>query len=270
MNKTLMRKAFRDYAWLGLGAVVLLFGLVVVFVFAVDSLTTDDRLEVLKTPWIRRLISAMIGADIVDNFTRSAFVSFAFTHPLAWSLIIGFILTSATGLLSGEIEQGSFDLVCTLPVSRTQIYISYTVVIAAWAIALCAAIWVGAFFGLRLLGDTATDRGLLALVAAHLFAATLVVVGMGMGLGAICNRRMTAAVICFVIILYSFVINVVGVFWPAVESIKFTSFLNYYQPLPIARDAVWQWGNIAMLVGGGAAFWVVGWVWFVRRDLPGA
>lgn len=270
MNWTLIRKAFRDYAWFGIGAVVLLVGFVVVLVFAIDSLATDDRLEVMRTPWIRRLVSAMIGADIVENFTRSAFVSFAFTHPVAWALILALILTTTTGLFSGEIEQGSFDFVVTLPVSRTSIYLSYSLVIAVWAMAMCASIWVGSWIGLQLIGDTETDRGVLAMVAAHLFTATIFIVGMGVGISAICNRRMTAAVICFVIIFYSFGLNVLGAFWPAIETLTFTSYLHYYQPLPIARDGTWQWGNIAVLVGAGAIFWTVGWVWFTRRDLPGA
>ena len=98
--------------------------------------------------------------------------------------------------------------------------------------ALCASIWAGAWMGLRLLGDVDADRGVLALVAAHLFAATIFIVGMGMGIGAMCNRRLTAAVICFVIIFYSFVLNILGAFWPAV---------------PEAMKPVWLWERVYYL-----------------------
>lgn len=266
----LIRKSVRDFGGLMFGAAVLLFGFVIVFVFAATSINIEQRLDVMQIRWVRRLISSMIGGDIIDNFTRTGLIAFAFAHPAAWALLMTSILTCTSGLIAGEIDRGSFDFVATLPISRTRIYVTYSIVIALATAMLCAAIWGGACAGLALIGDAEASRGALAIVAVHLYAACLFVVGMGMALSGMCNRRLVAASLCFLYIFYSFVVDVLGAFWPALERLGFTSFMHYYSPLPIARDAVWDWVNIAALIGAGFVVWLLGWIRFTRRDLPGA
>lgn len=268
--KVLIRKAVRDYGVMAMAAAVLLFAFVVIFVFAANSINVEQRLDVMQTPWVRRLISSMIGGDIVDNFTRTGMIAFAFAHPAAWAMLLTLILTSTSGLIAGEIDRGSFDFVATQPNSRTRIYASYTLVVALAALLMCVAIWGGACAGLAMIGDTEADRGVLAIVAAHLYAACLFVVGMGMAMSGMCNRRLFAAGACFLYIFYSFVLNVLEAFWPAIRPIGVTSFMHYYSPLPVARDAAWQWGNMAVLVGAGLVIWWAGLVRFANRDLPGA
>ncbi|MCB9858737.1 MAG: ABC transporter permease subunit [Phycisphaerales bacterium] len=270
MNTTIFRKALRDYGWMMLVAAALLFAFVIIFVFAATSINIEQRLDVMQTPWVRRLISSMIGGDIIDNFTRTGMIAFAFAHPAAWAMLLTFILTSTSGLIAGEVDHGSFDLVATLPISRTRLYVTYSVVVALAVAVMCAAIWAGACAGLSLIGDHEAGRSVLAIVAAHLYAACLFVVGLGMAMSGVCNRRLVAAGICFLYIFYSFVLNVLEAFWPAIRSIGFSSFMHYYSPLPVARDAAWQWTNIGVLLAAGLVVWLIGLVRFVNRDLPGA
>lgn len=270
MSRVLIRKAMRDYGWMALAAAILLFLFVIVFIFAINSFNMEERIDLIEMmPWVRQLISSMIGADIIDNFTRTGMISFAFAHPAAWAMILAFTLTSTTGLISGEVDRGSFDLVATLPISRARIYGSYSFIVAAAVAILCLAIWLGACTGLAAIGDTEASRGALAIVAAHLYATCLYVVGLAMAVSGAFNRRGIAAGICFLVIFYAFVLNVVEAFWPAAQSIGFTGFMHFYSPLPIARDG-WQWGNIGILVGTGTLFWLIGLFWFTKRDLPGA
>lgn len=270
MNTVLVRKVLRDYGWMMLAAAALLFAFVIIFVFAATSVNIEQRLDIMQTPWVRRLISAMIGGDIIDNFTRTGMIAFAFAHPAAWAMLLTFILTSTSGLIAGEIDRGSFDFVATLPISRTRIYVTYTIVIAVAVAVLCAAIWAGACTGLAMIGDTEANVAALAIVGSHLYAACLFVVCLAMAMSGICNRRLVVAAVCFLYIFYSFVLNVLEAFWPAIRGVGFTSFMHYYSPLPVARDAAWQWSNIGVLLGAGAVVWLIGLVRFVNRDLPGA
>lgn len=271
MNVSLVRKALRDYGWMIATAAILLFAFVVIFVFAVTSFKVEQQLDIItKTPWVRRLISSLIGADIIDNFTLTGMIAFAFAHPVTWAMLLAFILTSTSGLISGEIDRGSFDLVATLPVSRSRIYVSYSIVVAIAVGLMCAAIWLGACTGLALIGDSEANRATLVVVAGHLYATSLFVVGLAMAMSGICNRRLAAAGICFLVIFYSFVLNVLEAFWPAVRTISFTSFMHYYTPLPIARDGTWEWGKISVLLAAGLVIWLIGLIRFTGRDLPGA
>ena len=268
MNRHLMYKAWRDYWFFGFGTMLLLIAFVIVFVNAVHATDMEQYMSVMKTEWIRNLMRAMVGADIVENFDTTGLISFAFAHPVMWTAVISFLLLSTSGLISGEVDRGTFDFVATLPVSRRQIYVSYSIVSALWAVLLVAALFMGAWLGMKQVGYEGVNYGTLFVVSAHLLAAVWFVTAMGMAFSAICNRRVTAGAICFVYILYSFTLNVVEAFWPAIQKIGWSGFLHFYRPLPVARDGQWDWNSIGVLLGSATVIWLAGLISFRRRDLP--
>ncbi|MCA9257394.1 MAG: hypothetical protein KDA33_17225, partial [Phycisphaerales bacterium] len=141
---------------------------------------------------------------------------------------------------------------------------------AAACALLCLAIWLGACAGLALIGEKDAELGTLLIVAGHLYVTCLCIVGLSMATSGMSNRRSVSIGICFFYVFYSFVLNVLEAFWPAAERIGFTGFMHFYKPLPIARDAAWQWGNLGILMSAGLIIWVIGWLRFAQRDLPGA
>jgi len=268
VSKHLMYKAWRDYAFFGFGTMFLLVLFVIVFVNAVHATDMDQYMSVMKTPWIRNLMRAMVGADIVENFDTTGLVSFAFAHPVMWTAVISFVLLSTSGLLAGEVDRGTFDFVATLPVSRTQIYLSYSFVTAVWSLMLVAALYLGAWLGMKQVGYEGVNYTTLVLVSLHLLAAIGFVGALGLAFSAVCNRRVAAGAICFVYVLYSFTLNVIEAFWPAAQKVGWTGFLHYYQPLPVARDGQLKLVDIAVLLGGGFIIWAAGLFRFCRRDIP--
>jgi len=108
----------------------------------------------------------------------------------------------------------------------------------------------------------------LAILTCHLYAVYVFLAFFSIGVSALCSRRTTALLICFGVVFYAFVINLLVAFWPALQKIAFTEFLHYYAPLPIVRDHVWRWGDIGVLLAAGIVCWTVGLVGFRRRDVP--
>jgi len=127
---------------------------------------------------------------------------------------------------------------------------------------------VGVCVGRPLVGAEDVQLGVLGLVAVHLFAVYVFLSCLAMAVSAMCSRRTSALTICFVVVFYAFLLNLLVAFGEAIQSIGFTGFLHYYRPLPIVRDRAWQWGDIAVLLCAGAVLWVAGFVAFRRRDIP--
>lgn len=268
MNWPLMRKTVRDYAPMACGTVLLLVLFVVFFMFAIKSMPFDQGRIIMKMPWVRNLMSALAGADILETMTPTGMMSFVFTHPMMWTLVITFVFTLGSAAISGEIDRGSVDLIATLPMSRSSMYTSHTVVLLAFGVPICGAVWVGVCVGRPLVGADDVQLGVLGVVVVHLFVEYVFLSCLAMAVSATCSRRTSALTICFVIVFYAFLLNLLSAFGESIRSINFTGFLHYYRPLPIVRDRAWQGGDLAVLLSAGAVLWITGLVVFRRRDIP--
>jgi len=268
MNAPLVIKTFRDYRLLAVGAAAVLLGFVILFMFAVSSMPLADVKFWNDIPWIRKLISAMMGADVGEMFTRNGISSFVFTHPLMWVMVIGFVLTLTSGVISGEVDRGTMDMLATLPISRTRMYTSLTVVALLFGMPLCWTVWLGVWIGRTLVGWAEVQLDAVAILTCHLYAVYVFLALLSIAVSALCSRRTTALLICFAVVFYSFVINLLVAFWPALQKVAFTGFLNYYAPLLIVRDHAWHWGDISVLLAAGLVCWTLGLIGFQRRDVP--
>lgn len=269
MNLALIKKTFRDYGLLTIGAMALLMAFMVLFMFAINSIPLEEIGRVwLQIEWLRRLIGTLIGTEVLDSISMQGMATIAFSHPLMWIIIIAFLLTITSGVISGEVDRGTMDLLATLPLSRANFYTSVTLVTLILGLPICGAVWMGVWLGRSLIEANEIQMDALAIVGCNLYAAYVFLACFTMAMSAVCSRRTTALMIDFVAIFYSFVLNLLVSFWPAVKKIAFTGFLHYYAPLPIVRDHAWRWGDITILLGAGLVFWTVGLVFFGRRDVP--
>ncbi|HKQ48779.1 MAG TPA: ABC transporter permease subunit [Phycisphaerae bacterium] len=264
----LVRRTIRDYFLLWVAAAILLATFLVLFNFALDSVPRDQTEQWFKLPWVRSLISALVGADVAEFTKPGGLLSLGFSHPLVWVLLVAFSLTLASGALAGEVDRGTADVLATLPVSRATIYASVSVALVGMSAALCWFVWLGAKIGLRLTGFQGVPLDLFAIVTCNLSAAVVFVCCLGLAISAASDRRGMAVAAAFFLVFYSFVVNFLCSLWPALRPIDFTGFLHYYAPLVIIRDAAWPWKDMAALLAIAAVFWFAGLAIFVRRDIP--
>ncbi|OWY70461.1 hypothetical protein B7486_16920 [cyanobacterium TDX16] len=264
----IVKRTLRDYALLWGGAMLLVTLFVVIFNFALNSFPREQTENWLSIPWIRRLIASLAGADVLELSKPEGLLSIAFNHPLVWTLLVAFTLSLSSGVIAGEIDRGTIDLLMTLPVSRTAVYCSTSLALVMMVLPLCWGVWLGAKLGVTLTGFTAARMSLLAMVTCNLCAAVMAVSGLAMAASGICNRRGPAVTWVFVIVFYGFVVNFLRTMWPALEPLAFTSFLSYYAPLVIIRDEAFAWRSMMILLGSGLGFWLVGLAIFRRRDIP--
>lgn len=265
----LIRRTLRDYAglWAALGALIVAFA--ILFMYAIHATPIGQQGgEFLKMPFVRRVLTVMLGSDPLAMLTPSSISSFAFTHPLVWTLLIVFALTTSSGILAGEVDRGTMDLLASLPLSRAAIYSSAATMTIFMGLPLCWLVWVGVLAGKAVAGASEVRMDVLVRLTWHLCATYALIASFSTAISAACNRRGTSVAIAFFIIFYAFVLNMLRAIWPALDRLAWTDFLNYYQCFLIVRDEAYRWRDIAVLLCAAAAWWIAGLIMFVKRDVP--
>lgn len=264
----LARRTLRDYRLLAAGACLLLFTFVILFLFATDAIPLSESRQWLKLEWMRRLVNAMVGGEMADALTPTGVSSLVFTHPFTWVLVVAFVFAIATGVLSGEMDRGTIDLLATLPISRSRFYLSVSVVVYGLGIPIVLAAWIGVRVGSELTDIWQPDLMVkLAIVGANFYAVYFLIASLVLMLSAQFERRSVALTWSFLIVFYSFILNLLAAFWPAVKKIAFSGFLYYYAPLQVIVHDTVPYRDMAVLFSIGLACWVAGLLRFSRRDI---
>lgn len=268
MSMALLRKTWRD-TWFVLLLATLSVGVFeVIFILAVSANLANMK-QYIRTipPFVQDLLKMLAGADILDHLTPSGLMSVGFAHPFVQLVIWSFTLAYCTRVIVGEIEAGTADLLMTLPVSRTRIYVTVSAVWFAAGAALAAMPWLGTCAGQYLCHKGPFDLGRLAMVSANLFCLYLAVGAGALWLSAISARRGRAIGILTGLLLGSFLLNFFAVIWKPAEKIAFLGVLNYYQPLPTIAGGEWPLRNMTVLLVATAICWTGGLMQFRRRDI---
>jgi len=268
MNLALLRKTYRDYALLWAAILLLLIVVLVLFMLAIHSGVFEQKNDFIKLLFIRRFLTVMIGSDPTAYMSPTAISAFGFTHPLIWALLIIFALTMASGVLAGEMDRGTMDMVATLPIRRCAVYVTVGVTLLAMGLPLCWGVWTGAAIGKIIVGAADVRMDLLVRVTWHLYAVYVLIASFALAISAMNSRRGPAVAASFFLVFYAFVLNLLRALWPALDVLAWSDFLHYYQTSMIVHDEAYRWGDIGVLVGAATVWWVVGLTVFVRRDFP--
>lgn len=282
MIRAVVAKTFRDSRWmlLLLLAAILIFE--VLFVFAIRNAATDVVKMWQKFPFVLRMMSALLGADLSRDISVTALVTIGFAHPFVYATTWAFLLTLGTRVVAAEIDRGTADLLLALPISRAGLYCAVSGVWLAWTIPISLAPWLGVTLGVsRFPLDEPLNHERLRLVVVN-FAALYVCIGcLTMWASSAATRRGSAVGVMLGILLFSFVWNFLVALLPwgrevptPIEGFRidlgWLGLLNYYRPLEIVRVGAVPWADLLTLLGIAAAAWIAGLVHFCRRDIPAA
>ncbi len=268
MNRAIVIKTTRDTLPL-LGAVTAgLILLEMAFVGVFGEFVKE--MEFIWThPLFQRFARMLVGADLGEEATVTALLAFGFAHPLLFAMTWTFILAYGTRVIAGEIERGTADLLLALPVTRGSVYASVSVVWVASGVPLSLAPLAGAWIGESLSPLwQPLDFSRLFILTGNLYALYLCAGAATLFITSLVSRRGPAIAVMLAWLLASFLLNFLSQFWTAAERISVLSIVHYYRSLPVARSGEWPIGDMAILVGVGAALWTAGLWCFSRRDIP--
>lgn len=274
MNRTIIAKSLRDYALVLVLITIGLIGFEVVVIRMLVEASHDLELlrAWLERPLIKTLLQLALGAEFTAaDLNPTNLAAFGLAHPFVYAMAWTLLLAITTGVVAGEVGRGTADLLLTLPLRRSTVYISSCV---PWLIGI-ALISAACVFGLALGEriwplDKPLDLGRIALVSINLAALNFCIAGVTMMVSSLTSRRTIAIGVVLTALLISDVVNLVVPFWEAIEPIAFLGFLHYYRPLPLLRSGALPAGDLTILIGVGTLCWLIGLWHFSRRDIPAA
>lgn len=268
MNRGLLIKIARETWFL-----TLLFGLALgafeaFFTTIVPTFFTQFPVEWLQMDFIQNMLQGLLGAQVGDSIGPGVVVAVAWVHPIALAIIWAHEISICTRMPAGEIDRGTIDVLLALPISRRQICMCELFV---WLSAGLAVVLMGAagntIGGMFVSAEFRVSPGRLLVVVANLYCVYFAVGGMAWMVSAMSDSRGRAVGISLGIVLASVILNFLAQFWPLAESISFLSVLTYYRPFLILSGSTWPTGDLLVLGAAGVAFWSIGAIIFVRRDV---
>jgi ABC-2 type transport system permease protein len=271
MNRAVLVKSLRDSLTLlvALTVAILILELAVVRMLVESSKNLEQLRTWLELPLIRSLLRIILGADIVGDLTPTTMATFGLAHPLLWAFSWTLLLAIGSGVLAGEIDRGTADLLLTLPLSRTAVYVSTSAVCGLAAVLASAAPLAGLALAQRAWPlKQPLDFARLYPVAVNFLALNLAVGGVTLMVSSWVSRRGRAVGLVLAGLLVSDLINLLAEFWEIVRPVRFLGFLYFYRPLPVVRSGELPWRDISILLAVGAVTWLAGWWRFSHRDIP--
>ena len=258
--ETLRRNWRQGVYW---GLVLFIFGWMILAIIPnVDALNQFSEL-VETMPFI---IQAFGGSDIEQMATPEGFLNleyFGFTVLL----LSAFAVMAGLNVTSNEEDEGTLDIVLSLPVTRWRVIVERFL---AFVIIAIIAVVIG-YIGLWLGSSTSSvDINLSGIASAnfHLLATVILTIGITVFVTAVIRRRAIAMGVVAIIIIFSYFINVLGLAAPGsiLESVRNLSYFRYYD----SQSALFQGiliPNITLLLGLTLVLVIGAIIMFNRRDV---
>jgi ABC-2 type transport system permease protein len=265
LNGVIFRRTLRD-SWKGiLGWGILLGymgGLVVgLFPYIEDILAQFG--PIMESPFIK----SMVG-DVEQFATLEAFLGVKLFSMLPLFLGV-YVVLYALGMVAGEEERGTLDVLLSTPASRGQMIVEKLGSLGVSLAAILSMMFAGILLGAATLESFPVDMGLLLQSVLNILPVTLFMAGFTLLLTTLIRPGSTAGGIAAAIIFVSyFMTTLTTMVGGALEKVKYFSFYYYYNGDRVITDGI-HWPSFFMLLVLAFVLFGASIYFFQRRDLYG-
>lgn len=246
-------------AILGWGFGLILYGAVYILIFPPRLF---EQLKFLMDLSVYKLVGIQLGS--FEGYMTSIVLVYI---PILLGI---YCIIASTSTLAGEEDNGTLELIVTMPLSRWQILTAKAIALSVAALLIMIIASIGNAFILAVIKINTpinvTPFGLFTALMSSLPLA-LGFIMIGLFLGAILpNRRLSATAMTIFFIASFFGENIAGMV-KSMEQIKYFSLFNYYNTTEtILTDGV-QLLDIIILLGIAVVFYVLASIFFKRRNI---
>ncbi len=247
-------------AILGWGITLALLGLYMVGFY--DTLAEQrEMLTMLIQQYPPELMAFFGGA--ADLFTPAGYLSLEFFSYIP--LVIGiYAVLLGSGLLIGDEENGTLDLLLAQPISRTAFFCGRLLGMAAILAAILGIVWIG-----FVLGERGTTMDVAALDMLYpfitLFAVLFIFATFSLMLSMILPSRTLTATLGGLLLFVSYFINSLAQLDENLRDLAEYLPLRYYQSGAAIHGLNGDW--LLGLFGFGLLFALLAWLLFLQRDI---
>lgn len=217
----------------------------------------------LMSSYPREMWAFFATSDAAQMFTPAGFLNLEFYSYMP--LIIGiFAILGGSGLLAGDEENGTLDLILGHPVGRTALFLARLLAFLAATAAILAVTWLG--FAAAVPG-TKMDVGLweLVLPMVSLLGILILFGTLALLLSMLLPSRRMAAMASGIALVACYFINALAQIDDVLEPLAKILPFRYYQG-GLAIEEM-NWGEWGVMLGISALFIIVAWWRFERRDI---
>jgi ABC-2 type transport system permease protein len=254
--KTIYEKRWMMLGW---GLATALFSLFIVLVYPVFRDAFGESMA-----QIPESLQGFIG-DKANYQTLDGFVDIQVIYQMVFMpVIMGIILFS--GLIAGKHDQGVLQSLLVQPIKRSRVYIDMllasVVIIGIVTFTIFVFTWIGA---LIISEPIDLNRLLQATVATWLVS--LVVGVLAYAVGAVTLKRGFAGTIAGIVFFVSYIITSLA---PSVDYLRipnYFSFFKYFNTPSVMLQGI-RLSNVLVLIGISVVLSIIGFLIFVKRDIP--
>ncbi len=209
-----LSKIFIELRWQWLGFCTGLFIVMGLLTALLPKVLGDVHHLFDRLPFIKPLITALLGVDPGEHLSGAMSQAFLWVHPTVLTLVWAHEVIYCTRTPAGEIDRGTIDFLLGLPISRSKLFFCELIgwLVSGIVILLCG--YCGHLIAsIYLEPSMRPPVEVTAFVMLNFLAVYLAVGGFAFLVSALSDRRGRAMGVIFAVLLLSFLINFVAQFW---------------------------------------------------------
>jgi ABC-2 type transport system permease protein len=245
----------------------------VIFLFQVAICGIVHDNESVKTfvqflDMLPSFIKTALGGEALKVGNVSGLISIGYNHPLVLTLYMLFAVGVPTGLLAGEVQKGTMELILSRQVTKTQVYICSGLITITGMFALVIVMFGGTVFAINVY-EFSQEVPLYSFFKAAINGGILASAVGGIALlAAACFQRNTAVWLTVAYLVANYFVSIIAEWWPRMKWLKPTTIFYYVDGEKIFTEAGWPLGDMGVLVLILVISTLLGGFIWSRRDLP--
>ena len=252
--------------WLLIGLLIFLMQIAICGIIH-DSESVKSLLNMIDM--LPRIVKSALGGEGLQAGNLPSLIAIGYNHPLVLTLFLLFAVGIPTGMLAGEVQRGTMELILSRSTTKSQVYICAGIITVGGMFALVIVMFLGTvvattiydfgepiplyrFFQLAInAGLLATAIGAISLLCAASF-----------------RRRGKAVGVAVGYIMVNYFASIITEWWPKMAWLDRVTIFNYVGSDKIFGSEAWPVGDMAVLAAVFVAAFIAGAIIWQRRDLP--
>ncbi|MBW7991337.1 MAG: hypothetical protein FVQ84_15170 [Planctomycetes bacterium] len=245
----------------------------VIFLFqiAICGIVHDNesvKTFVLFLDKLPSFIKTALGGEALQVGNVSGLIAIGYNHPLVLTLYMLFAVGVPTGLLAGEVQKGTMELILSRHVTKTHVYICAGLITITGMFALVLVMFGGTVFATNVY-EFSQEVSLYSFFKAAINGGLLAGAVGGIALlAAACFQRNTAVWLTSAYLVANYFVSIIAEWWPRMKWLKPTTIFYYVDGEKIFTEPTWPISNMCVLLSILIISTLLGGVIWSRRDLP--
>lgn len=213
-------------------------------------------------------IKSMLGGEALQYGNIAGLIAIGYQHPLILTLYMLFAVGVPTGLLAGEVQKGTMELILSRQATKTQAYFCAGLITVTGMYALVLVMFLGTVTATNLydLGQKVPLDFFfrIAIVGGMLASA----VGGVALLAAACFQRNTAIWITVAYLMVNYFVSIIADWSPRMGWLEPTTIFHYVHGAKLLTGTGWPVRDMCVLLSLLSVSTVLGGIIWSRHDLP--